>query len=402
MRLNWQKSCKLVLFAILLCVPFAAYGQSSVLDLNDAIQEKKQAQQDLQRKIDTYNYKVRTTQKKAATLKNQITILDANIAKTGLEIENKKVEAEQLLLEVQLVEQQIVAEENRIGDTLGDIAAVLRRIKRYDDRKYVEIVLAERSFSTVFDQLYYTQRLAGNLKQKLDVIKSIRQTLENNRVLLGGKQTEAEHKTKTLAIMKDSYGQEKRAKRGLFGQTKASEAEFRKLLEELRAAAAAIDSEIVTIEKQLREKLDLADKLAGDTGLLSWPIPPLGGLSAIFHDQDYPYRYLFEHAGIDIRAKQGSPVTAAASGYVAKVKDNAYTIQPSYVMILHGSDLTTVYMHLSSINVAADTFVARGDVIGDSGGAPGTRGAGRWSTGPHLHFETRLKGIPVNPIGYLP
>lgn len=378
------------------------YAQSSILDLNDAIQEKKLAQQELQEQIDQYRSKISTTQKKAATLSNQISILESNIAKTKLEARTRALEAEQLKLEVQLVQAQIQEEENNVSNTLDDIAGVLRNVDRYDERKYIEILLAEQSFSKVFDQLYYTEQLGNNLKSKLDDIKNIREILKENQNLLQTKQKDAENKKQELGLLQNSLSQEKRTKEALFGKTKTSEAEFQKLLTELRASAAAIDSDIVTIEKSIRQKLDFADKLAGDTGLLSWPVPLIGALSATFHDPEYPYRYLFEHSGIDIRAKQGTAVRAAASGYVAQVKNGGFGIQPSYVMLLHGNDMATVYMHLSSFNVAPNTYVARGDIIGRSGGAPGTSGSGRWSTGPHLHFEVRLKGTPVNPTGYLP
>jgi len=380
----------------------SVHAQSSVLDLNTQIQDKKRAQQELQQKINDYSNKIRTTQKKAASLVNQINILEANISKAELEIRRKEIEAQQLALETQLVEQQIQDEERRMNNMLTDISKVLREIKRYDDRKYVEIVLAENSFSEVFDQLYYTERLANHLSRKLDEIKSIRGILDNNRTTLVTKQTEAEQKKEGLAIMQDAFEQEKRVKEALFGRTKSTEAEFRNLLEELRAAASSIDSEIVTLEKTIRQKLDIADKLAGDTGILSWPVAPIGGLSASFHDPDYPFRYLFEHGGVDIRTPQGTPIRAPASGYVAKVFNGGLGIRPSYVMLLHGNQLSTVFMHVSSIAVVPDTYVLRGDVIAYSGGRPRTPGAGRWTTGPHLHFETRINGVPVDPMGYLP
>ena len=105
-------------------------------------------------------------------------------------------------------------------------------------------------------------------------------------------------------------------------------------------------------------------------------------------------RKLKKHSGIDYGVKKGTPVYASADGKVTHTgKDKDYG---NYVIITHG-DKSTLYAHLSRIDVRPGQTVTQGQRIGLSGGKPGDTGAGN-STGPHLHFELRDNG-PVGAQG---
>jgi murein DD-endopeptidase MepM/ murein hydrolase activator NlpD len=106
-------------------------------------------------------------------------------------------------------------------------------------------------------------------------------------------------------------------------------------------------------------------------------------------DLSCPTRHF--HTGIDLAAPMGTPVHAAAAG-VAKVVDG-----PGYglhVIVTHDRRAQTLYCHLSAALVKTGDTVGRGELIG-------LVGSSGMSTGPHLHFEVRLDGSPVNPIGWL-
>lgn len=133
-------------------------------------------------------------------------------------------------------------------------------------------------------------------------------------------------------------------------------------------------------------------------GALAWPV--IGSVNYDFHDSSYPFKDVSEHEGIDIEADQGTPVRAAGSGTVATVYDGGADGY-SYIIINHGNSLSTVYGHLSRIDVTQGDMVARGQEVGLSGGTPGTPGAGEYSTGSHLHFEVRVNGTSVDPEDYL-
>jgi murein DD-endopeptidase MepM/ murein hydrolase activator NlpD len=123
-------------------------------------------------------------------------------------------------------------------------------------------------------------------------------------------------------------------------------------------------------------------------------VPVRGWKTSDFGQRYDPYYRVWQlHAGMDIAAPGGTPIHAAAAGRVIRAGYNGG--YGNYTCISHGSGLSTCYGHQSAIGVRVGEYVRRGEVIG----RVGTTGA---STGYHLHFETRVRGVPKNPVGYLP
>lgn len=107
----------------------------------------------------------------------------------------------------------------------------------------------------------------------------------------------------------------------------------------------------------------------------------------------FGYRWGALHAGIDIANSTGTPIKAAKSGRVIVAGFNAGGYG-NWVIIDHGGGFSTLYGHMSKIRVSEGQSVKQGDRIGDMGSTG-------HSTGPHLHFETRVGGTAKNPTGYL-
>lgn len=98
------------------------------------------------------------------------------------------------------------------------------------------------------------------------------------------------------------------------------------------------------------------------------------------------------HFGIDFDAPVGTPVHAAQDGKVIQTTGGWAGGFGNSILVDHGGGLNTRYGHLSEINVSVGQTVSQGDLIGHSGNTG-------FSTGPHLHFETRLNGAVIDPLG---
>ena len=130
-----------------------------------------------------------------------------------------------------------------------------------------------------------------------------------------------------------------------------------------------------------------------------YPVQTPIRITAYFHDQAYEERFGLRHDGVDFAIPQGSPILAIGDGKVVDVKDNG--LGYSYLIVEHPDDTFSLYGHISGFLVRPGEDVRQGQSIALSGGTPGTRGAGFFTTGPHLHFELFKNGEYVNPLRYI-
>jgi murein DD-endopeptidase MepM/ murein hydrolase activator NlpD len=158
-------------------------------------------------------------------------------------------------------------------------------------------------------------------------------------------------------------------------------------IDEIEVEIASLEKEQASIKKVIAERA----KAAGAApGTLRRPVP--GGVSSGFGSRIHPiYGYSLMHNGVDMNGGMGQEVVAAASGTVffAGVKGG----YGNSLMIDHGGGMVTLYAHQSRFAVSNGQRVNAGQVIG----YVGSTGV---STGPHLHFEVRINGNPVNPVKY--
>ncbi|MDR0859974.1 MAG: peptidoglycan DD-metalloendopeptidase family protein [Candidatus Peribacteria bacterium] len=132
---------------------------------------------------------------------------------------------------------------------------------------------------------------------------------------------------------------------------------------------------------------------------IAWPVYPIERILRYYNDPQFEIDNGFKHQAIQIQAAQRSPVYAARDGVVYHVFDNMDSI--SRVMIVHQNGYVTTYQYLNQIIVQPGDLVSRGQIIGYSGGEPGTNGAGFVSEGENLTFGVYQHGLAIDPLTVL-
>jgi murein DD-endopeptidase MepM/ murein hydrolase activator NlpD len=411
----------IILFiVVILIAPFSAKGVTSgttssnlkvklkfdsnteIQELNQEIESKKDSIKKIRNRQEELRQAIEEKRLEKADLNNSLSILENRIAQAELDISRINTDIDTIVLEIKKTSLEIASKEISIQEEKEHIEYVLKLIHKQDDISSLEIILLNNSFSDYVNQLKYLEDINLEVKNGLNNLRLIKQQLEEKIVELIEENNRMDKAKSDLLAKKSDLEGEIDSKTSILEQTELSEITFQKLLAQAKLEQDQAASDIVGLEGQVRNKLTELQKeklnTSNDKGFI-WPVTK-NTITSYFHDPDYPFRFIFEHPAIDIRAKQSSPIKAVSSGYVARAKNGGMGY--SYIMLVHGNGLSTVYGHVSKIIVNEDDYVLQGQVIGYSGGLPGTPGAGPLTTGAHLHFETRLNGIPVNPLEYLP
>jgi len=401
--IQWRKTiilslaCLLVLQSSPILVSAETVVDDNLQAINDEIDARKIKIDQINSKIEEYQKKIDQAEAKQSSLANEIELLDNRAAQTELEIEATNEEISTIDAEMRVTDKSIAEATAALDREREMIASVLREMRVADNVSPVEWFFGSESFSDLFGRIEDLETLHSNLDKSLAEAQETKTSLQAYKEEQETRLTSLEELQKNLEKEIALLDNQRESKVVLIAETAESEDEFQALLNELLAEEQYVNRQIASLQSGIEEKLKEND-IIGDSSVLSWPTPPLKGISATFHDPTYPFRHLFQHPGIDLPAPVGTPIKSVAPGYVAWVKQGRS--YGNYVLIIHANGVATLYAHLSKILVETDQFVVRGETIGLSGGRPGDPGAGL-STGPHLHFEVRKDGVPTNPMDYL-
>lgn len=378
------------------------FAQAEDIDeLRDRLDTRKDALREAESKIKKFKEEIQLKKSEARSLEDQIGIIANNISHIELSIAETVAEMEATTAEIDVVELEITQKNEEVKHQKELLAEYIRLIYTQNQQSSVAIFLKYATFSEAINEAATLQDLQERSHIVLQTIKELKEQLEKKRNDLNEFKEALDRLQKRQEAQQATLLTNRASKQHVLSLTKEQEQKYQELLEQSKTAHQQAEAEIKKLDTLIRRELKRQgiNKLPS-VGVFDWPINPIFGVSCEFKCSGYPYAYLIgPHTGMDMPTYVGTPVLAPADGYVARVH-NASGPGYNYLLLLHGDNVSTVFGHLSGFTVSEGEMVSRGSIIGYTGGAPGTNGAGL-STGPHLHFEVRVNNIPVNGRDYL-
>jgi murein DD-endopeptidase MepM/ murein hydrolase activator NlpD len=268
------------------------------------------------------------------------------------------------------------------------IKSRIRQIYKTQRQGFFELLLTSNDINMFIDRLHYEEIVMREDYKRMK---------------------EAQKKAEEIARLEDCIAKEQRSldysRRALLQQQRAIQSNIaynKKMINKLRTnrayyerSEAELARQSASLEAMLAQRSSTASSgIKVTTGFIR---PLSGPITSPFGYRTHPiFHSRIFHSGIDIAAPMNTPIKASNSGKV--IMAGWYGGYGKVVIIDHGvirgQSITTLYGHMNSINVSQGQHVNQGQMIG----RVGTTG---YSTGPHCHFEVRVKGQPRNPLNFI-
>jgi murein DD-endopeptidase MepM/ murein hydrolase activator NlpD len=349
--------------------------KSDIKDLKDKIGDVKDEKSDILSQIKKIDSQVDKVQAEINSISSKIEQTESNIKETNEELE------------------KAIEEYEEQKELYG---ARLKAMYINGPTGYLEVLLAAEDFSdfitrtdTVKKIIDYDKSLLVEMKQKQDVIEEKKIELEEDKKQLLVLEGQAKDK-------KEELDEANEKKKEYYNKLQEDQRAYEKALDEELAESRALESIIQKLQEKLKQKNggNSGTYSGSKTGILRKSdigrIPPI---TSPFGMRYHPVLKTNKmHTGIDIGIPTGTPIYAMSDGEViiSEYNSGGYGY---LVAIDHGGGITSLYAHNSKLIVSEGQQVKKGQLIAKSGST------GR-STGPHLHFEVRSNGTPINPMSY--
>lgn len=382
---------------VLLSIPIISIAQTAE-ELQAQINAQKSQIDALNKEITQFEKELTVVGEKKQTLQTAVNSLDLSVKKTQAKVKAKQSQISKTELEIQKLAGHINEKEASIRLDAAAIAETIRSLHENTSTNMLELMLANDSVADLWDDTETVRTVQETMQAHVASLQNAKKVLTEDKQETEVKRGELVEQKSELKSEEQSLTVQKKEHQGLLVQTKNQESNYQKLLSEKKASRAAFESALNSLEAKLQYTLDPSRLPSAGKGVLRWPLDNIRITQQFGRTADAKRLYSSgTHNGVDFAASIGTPVKAALSGTV-QATGNTDAIKGCYsygkwVLVKHGNGLTTLYAHLSQLNVSQGDTVSTGGVVGFSGDTG-------YATGPHLHFSVYASdAVQVRQLG---
>lgn len=378
----------LCILSIEIFVPVLSYAETAD-ELQSNLNSLSSKIQALDKEIKEYNIKISQTQGEAKTLKQALARLELNRAELVKEIDHTKLRIKQTETNISITKKQIGITENTLTKNKNALAEILRSLVIQDQSisPFITSLSKGSHVSDILDMVKRSNDVSNAINQKVSDLIDTKEVLSSEKITYESHKKTLENLNSNLINQKTLVEQTTKEKNNLLIQTNNKESEYQKLVIDRKNKKNKLEAEMLDVESRLKVITDASKLPKTGKGVLQYPVDKVIVTQYFgntpFSSQNPQVYNGSGHNGIDFGLKIGSPIYAASSGVVLGTGDtDASCSGVSYgkwVLIRHNNGLTSLYAHLSVIQVKAGDAVTTRQQIALSGNTG-------YSTGPHLHF----------------
>jgi murein DD-endopeptidase MepM/ murein hydrolase activator NlpD len=398
------------LFLVVIALGLTAYlvlpmpGQTR--SLNDKIDRKQRQVEKKRAREGVLTTDISSFSTRIKGLQGDIRSYATREAKLQGSLQRKQAEVQRVQDKLEVAQDRLVRLRARLKQATGVLSQRLVEIYKDDEPDVLTVILTSDGFGEMLDRTAFLDRISKQDRQIVTRVRDLKKQTKQLTDQLGDLEEEKQNAADAILAQKNQVAQARARLVDRQGDLAAARGKRRTLLASARQDRAHLEGDLKSLERQqaaVRARIQAAQASAassggggGGGGSANGPIKRgSGGLIWPVNGpvvSPFGMRWGRLHAGVDIAVPSGTPVHAAQSGRV--IIAGVVGGYGNYICIAHGGSLSTCYGHNSSLGVSQGQSVKQGQVISSSG-------CTGHCFGPHVHFETRINGSPVNPMGYL-
>lgn len=327
---------------------------------------------------------IRETKRREMRITDEIDTVEARLLRAERRLAAVKGRLAYLAKEREILVNRIAETEKRLNVRRKLLGKRLRDNYIRGNVSYIEVLLRSRSMHDYLSRSYYVERIVQSDIELVRGIKADQRQLIQDKLRLDAQAAEQKRLQAELEAQTAEYRASVERKRDLLHEVRESRENMEEALDELEETSRQIEARIRALQQTPRGRARLLRPWTGSFGSPA-DGPITSGYGMRYHPILRRYRM---HTGVDIGAGYGSPIRAAADGEV--ILAGHMRGYGNTVIVDHGGGVSTLYAHCSDILVFEGQNVQKGQIIARVGSTG-------LATGPHLHFEVRHNGTPVNP-----